>query len=194
MSTKRPQGIFLNHIEHKALQALGKRYPQSIRPPGRGRTAGKKFVVNTNGEFVNLSVQKCLTLEAVCAWIRTWASPDAKIITPGNRTISLEGEPIAKGSAFVYFVLNADSNAIKIGKAEDLDKRLKSLQTVSPVQLQLLKAIQVTSGKEAAQLESSLHRKFAHLRLTGEWFKAEKELLGYIGDVQVVAEAMLGNI
>lgn len=68
----------------------------------------------------------------MCAWVKTWANLDAKIITPGNRTISLEGEPIAKGNAFVYFVLNADSNAIKIGKAKDLEKRLKSLQTVSP--------------------------------------------------------------
>ena len=180
MSTVRPQGIFLDHIEHKALQALGKRYPQCINPPHRGRAAGKKFVVNINGDFINLSVQKSLTIEAVCAWVKTWASPDAKIITPGNQTISLVGEPIAKGSAFVYFVFNADSNAIKIGKARDLEKRIRSLQTVSPSRLKLLKATQVTDEKEASLLESSLHRKFAHLRITGEWFKAESELLDYL--------------
>ena len=180
MSTVRPQSIFLDHIEHKALQALGKRYPQCINPPHRVRAAGKKFVVNINGDFINLSVQKSLTIEAVCAWVKTWASPDAKIITPGNKTISLVGEPIAKGSAFVYFVFNADSNAIKIGKARDLEKRIRSLQTVSPSRLKLLKATQVTDEKEASLLESSLRRKFAHLRITGEWFKAESELLDYL--------------
>lgn len=80
-------------------------------------------------------------------------------------------------------MFNADSSAIKIGKAKDLEKRLKSLQTVSPAQLKLLKAIQVTGEKEAGQLEASLHRKFIHLRLSGEWFKAEKELFDYIGDL-----------
>lgn len=180
LSTQRPAGIFLNHIEHAALQALGKRYPQCINPPHRGTSGGKKFIVNNNGELINLSVQKSLTIEAVCAWIKTWASPDAKIITPGNKTISLVGSPIAKGSAFVYFVFNADSNAIKIGKARDLEKRLRSLQTVSPSKLKLLKATHVTDEKEANLLESSLHRQFAYLRITGEWFKAESELLNYL--------------
>lgn len=99
-------------------------------------------------------------------WVKTWASPDAKIITPGNKIISLVGEPIAKGNAFGYFVFNADSNAIKIGKARDLEKRIRSLQTVSPSRLKLLKATHVTDEKEASLLESSLQRKFAHLRIT----------------------------
>ncbi|WP_199197432.1 GIY-YIG nuclease family protein [Chroococcidiopsis sp. CCALA 051] len=80
-------------------------------------------------------------------------------------------------------MLNTDSNAIKIGKARDLDKRLKSLQTSSPATLQLLKAIQVTGEKEAAEMESKLHRRFTHLRITGEWFKAEKELLDYLSNL-----------
>lgn len=175
-----PLVIFLTGEEHKALQEKGINCPQYIVPPGRGKSGGKKFGVNTNGELINLSVQKSLTIEAVCAWVKTWATSDAKIITPGNKTISLSGEPIAKSSAFVYFVLNTDSNAIKIGKAKDLNNRINSLQTVSPAKLQLLKAIQVTGEKEAGQLEFSLHRKFAHLRITGEWFKAESELLDYL--------------
>lgn len=79
ISTKQPQGIFLSGEEHKKLRAEGRRCPQFIRPPSRGKAGGKKFVVNTNGEFINLSVQKSLAIEAVGAWIRTWASPDAKI-------------------------------------------------------------------------------------------------------------------
>lgn len=168
-STRMPQPITLSGEElEEKLGGKGGSGWYSINPPGRGRTGGKKFVVNTNSEFINLSVQKSLTIEAVCAWVKTWASSDAKIITPGKRTISLAGEPLSNSSAFIYFVLNADSNAIKIGKARDLDKCLKSLQTSSPATLQLLKAIQITCEKEAAEMESKLHRRFTHLRITGE--------------------------
>ena len=116
----------------------------------------------------------------MCTWVTTWANLDAKIITPGKRTISRAGERLSNSSAFIYFVLNADSNAIKIGMAKDLDKRLKSLQTSSPTKLQLLKAVQLAGVKEAADIETLLHRRFFHLRLTGEWFKADKELFNYI--------------
>lgn len=179
-----PLAIFLTPEEHEELQANGINCPYMIAPSPRGRSGGKKFVVNTSDELINLSVQKSLTIEAVCGWVKTWASCDAKIITPGNRTISLAGESVAKDSAFVYFVLNTDSNAIKIGKAKDLDKRLKALQTISSTQLQLLRAIQVIGEKEARQLELSLHQKFVHLRLNGEWFKAERELFSYIEDLR----------
>ncbi|MBV9385782.1 MAG: GIY-YIG nuclease family protein [Chroococcidiopsidaceae cyanobacterium CP_BM_ER_R8_30] len=185
LSTQRPQGIVIDSREHKALLAEGKRYTQCINPPNRGTSGTKKFVVNNNGELINLSVQKTLTIEAVCAWVKTWASHDAKIITPGKKTISLAGEAISGSSAFIYFVLNADSNAIKIGMAKDLDQRLKSLQTSSPARLQLIKVVQLANVKEAAECETKLHRKFAHLRLSGEWFKAEKELFDHIENSEI---------
>ncbi len=184
ISTQRPNSIFIDYEEHQVLQANGIKCPQSINPPHRGRSGGKKFVVNNKGEFINISVQKSLSIEAVCAWVKAWANSDAQIITPGKRTISLAGELLSNSSAFIYFVLNADSNAIKIGKARDLGKRLKSLQTSSPATLQLLKAIQVNCEKEAVEMESKLHRKFTHLRITGEWFRAEKELLDYLSNLR----------
>ena len=168
------------HHPQARLSADGNCY---IQVPSRGKAGGKKFVVNTDNEVIYLSVQKSLTTNAVCYWVKSWASLDARVTTPGNRIISLAGEPISKNSAFVYFVLNSDSNAIKIGKAKDIQKRLQSLQTVSPAKLQLLKAVQVMSELEARTLESSLHRKFALLRITGEWFRADKELVDYMSDL-----------
>lgn len=176
--------------EHEELQSKGINCPSFIMPTRRTRAAGKKFIVNNNGEFINLSVQKSVLIEAICLWVKTWAEPNAKLITPGKRTISLAGESIARGSAFVYFVHNADSNAMKIGRAKNLEKRLSSLQTSSPATLKLVKAIQVTSGKEAAELEYKLHQQFTHLRITGEWFKTETELLDYLksplNDTQII--------
>ncbi len=129
---------------------------------------------------MTIRAQKSLSIQAVCAWLKTWASPNAKLVTPGSRTHSLNGDKLAHQAHFVYFILNQDSNAIKIGKAKDLVKRMKSLQTSSPVKLKLIESVQVEGGEEAQQLEQSLHQQFREIRLAGEWFKAEARLLEYI--------------
>jgi predicted GIY-YIG superfamily endonuclease len=90
---------------------------------------------------------------------------------------------LAHQAHFVYFILNEDSNAIKIGIAKNLARRMMSLQTSSPAKLKLIKSIQVTVGKEALELEQSLHNKFREIRLAGEWFKAETYLLEYISQL-----------
>lgn len=74
-------------------------------------------------------------------------------------------------------------NSVKIRKYKDVDKRLKSLQTTNPTQLHLLKIIDAKAGKEARELEQSLHKKFAYLQLRGEWFKYESELYEYINQL-----------
>lgn len=152
----------------------------TVHPPSRGKAGGKKFTININGNLLTIKAQKSLTNKAVCDWVKTWAHQETKIITPGNRAYSFDGEKLAHQAHFVYFILNKDSNAIKIGRARDLGKRIKALQTSSPAQLQLINSIQVNSGKEAEALEKSLHQQFREIRLAGEWFKAEAELLEYI--------------
>jgi hypothetical protein len=158
-------------------------YEDFVRPPSRGRAGAKKFTLNIDGELVTIRAQKSLTIQAICAWLKTWASPNVKIITPGNRIHSLDGDKLAHQAHFVYFILNQDSNAIKIGRARDLTKRMKALQTSSPAKLKLLKSVQVEGGKEAQELEQSLHRQFNEIRLAGEWFKAEASLLEYISQL-----------
>jgi hypothetical protein len=162
------------------------KYPNNGNLPSRGRAGVKRFTLNLNGELVAIRAQRSLTIQAICAWIRTWAGSNAKLITPGNRTFSLDGAKLAHQTHFVYFVLNEDSNAIKIGRARDLAKRMKALQTSSPALLKLMKAIQVEGSEEAQELERSLHKKFSETRLSGEWFQAEEELLKYINSFDAV--------
>lgn len=157
--------------------------PNNGNLPSRGKAGAKKFTLNLDGELVTIRAQKSLTIQAICAWIKTWASPNAKLVTPGNRTHSLDGEKLAHQAHFIYFILNEDSNAIKIGRAKDLAKRMNVLQTSSPAKLRLIKSVQVAGGKEAHELEQSLHKKFNEIRLAGEWFKAEASLLEYIGQL-----------
>ena len=157
--------------------------PNSGNLPSRGKAGAKKFTLNLDGELVTIRTQKSLTIQAICTWIKTWASPDARLVTPGNRTHSLDGDKLAHQAHFVYFILNEDSNAIKIGRAKDLVKRMNALQTSSPAKLRLIKSVQVEGGKEAHELEQSLHKKFSETRLAGEWFKAEANLLEYISQL-----------
>lgn len=60
---------------------------------------------------------------------------------------------------------------------------MKSLQTSSPAQLKLIKIVQVDSMEEAQELEQSLHKQFSEIRLAGEWFKAQANLLEYINQL-----------
>lgn len=155
------------------------KYPANMNLPSRGRGGTNKFIVDVDGEQIAIRAQKSLTVKAVSAWVSTWAPPTAKIITPGKRAISLEGDKTPHPH-FVYFILNEDSNAIKIGHAKDVTKRLKALQTSSPAHLKLLKTIQTEGSEAAAELEQSLHKQFWDLRLAGEWFKAHASLREYV--------------
>ncbi len=151
-------------------------------PYGFGGRQKKRFIVHSHGEAVLLLVQKKLTIEAVLYFVRSWAKPDARIITPGKRVITLSSE-YADLPSYVYFIFNPDSNAIKIGFAKDVLKRLAALQTSSPGQLELLAVIKTQNARKAKQLEGTLHQQFAQLHISGEWFKAEKTLLNYLREV-----------
>jgi predicted GIY-YIG superfamily endonuclease len=158
-------------------------YEDFVRPPSRGKAGAKKLTLNLDGEIVSIRVQKSLTIQAICAWLKTWASPNAKLVTAGNRIHSLDGEKLAHQAHFIYFILNQDSNAIKIGRTKDLAKRMKALQTSNPATLKLIKSVQVEGEKAAQDLEQSLHKQFSEMRLAGEWFKAEANLLRYISQL-----------
>jgi len=152
---------------------------QNLIPLPVMRGVGKKFLLDCEGKVIPLFVQKSLSINSVCQWVKTWASGEAKLVTPGGKTVSLEEDSTSK-AAFVYFVLNRDSRAIKIGMATNVEKRLKSLQTSSPILLEVLKTIQLNNIEQAQNFEAILHHKFSHLRMNGEWFKVSEELTTYI--------------
>ena len=76
----------------------------------------------------------------------------------------------------VYFVTcGRPMFPIKIGFATNLKDRMASLQVSVPWPVKLLVALE---GK--LRDEEMLHRKFAHLRLEGEWFERHQDILGVI--------------
>lgn len=74
---------------------------------------------------------------------------------------------------FVYFVQAEETGAIKIGSTGDVSKRIAALRTASPCRLDFL-------GASAALDERECHRRFAPIRLGGEWFASTPELLDFI--------------
>ena len=62
--------------------------------------------------------------------------------------------------SYVYFILDETSNAIKIGKANDIDERISGLQTGNPNELILLHYIKCESVENAFNLEKYCHDKF----------------------------------
>lgn len=144
----------------------------------RGKAGGKKFQVIDKRENVGLIVQKSLTIEAVRFWTETWASKGAYLVTPGGKKIAIEQNKVRE-TEYVYLIYSEANNAIKIGRAKNVEERLQALQTAHPYPLKILKILEVSGKKAAIDLEKQLHQQFAEYRLLGEWFKASEALMNF---------------
>ena len=83
-------------------------------------------------------------------------------------------ERTSQGGEVVYFVSSADGK-LKIGTSANIEKRFDALQTSASVKLTLL--LTIPGGTD---LETELHRRFVHLRESGEWFQHTDELRHFI--------------
>ncbi|MBL7128081.1 MAG: GIY-YIG nuclease family protein [Ignavibacteria bacterium] len=73
----------------------------------------------------------------------------------------------------IYFIKANDK--IKIGYADDPSKRIPSIQTSSPFDLEVLLIIDGNYDKE-----SELHKRFHGHRTSGEWFNYEESIKAFI--------------
>ena len=80
---------------------------------------------------------------------------------------------------FSYFIGNKLNETLKIGRSISPGARLKHLQTGCPGKLVLYKFV----PHESPFTEKELHKKFAHLRVSGEWFKYTDELKKFVRDL-----------
>ena len=72
-----------------------------------------------------------------------------------------------------YFIQEAISGRVKIGKADSPEQRLRELQTGNPERLFVI-------GLLSGNRERELHEMFAAERLHGEWFQSSERLLWWI--------------
>lgn len=94
------------------------------------------------------------------------------------------GRPIQKRTPqplvvdFVYFILAEEVNRVKIGYTCDVRRRLKELQSWSPVELSVLKVIKGTCREE-----ERFQQMFDAERVRGEWFTYSERLQDFIRDL-----------
>lgn len=82
---------------------------------------------------------------------------------------------------YVYFI--QASNAIKIGIASDVERRIVDLQVGNPHRIELIHAAQILK-QDALAIESKIHHVFRKTRLTGEWFQANQYMLDFISNIE----------
>lgn len=87
------------------------------------------------------------------------------------------GIRLKRNGGFIYFVKMGE--AIKIGFAKDVARRVKHMQGGCPEPLEIIASMQ---GSPAT--EKQLHRKFEDLCIRGEWFRPGDLLLNFIAKVQ----------
>lgn len=83
---------------------------------------------------------------------------------------------LESGVMATYFLQAEITGLIKIGQTTRLSRRLAGLRASSPDNLKIIKAI-------AHDIEAVCHQEFAHLRVHGEWFRPEPELLNFIEEL-----------
>lgn len=82
-------------------------------------------------------------------------------------------------TSFVYFIRQGVTGPVKIGVAKDVVKRVRQLQTNQAVPLRIIRVLE-----GAGPLEKDLHSRFSHLRLKGEWFTFDPDMVkGDLGAV-----------
>lgn len=81
---------------------------------------------------------------------------------------------------YVYFIANQRKTVVKIGIANNPQKRLQTFQTANHEKLIILRVIKVKSRTEAFQFETTLHKKFKKFHIRGEWFKLTRTVQSFI--------------
>ena len=82
---------------------------------------------------------------------------------------------------YVYFIRTGD--AIKVGIATDLTKRMVNVQVGNPHKIEVLHYIG-TSEDEARKIESQIHELFRKTHLNGEWFHANQFMIDFIRNIK----------
>jgi hypothetical protein len=73
--------------------------------------------------------------------------------------------------SYVYFILDEVSNAVKIGKANDVHNRLGELQVGNPNPLKIIHYINCVNERDSLIQEKIFHTKFDSFHMRGEWFR-----------------------
>jgi hypothetical protein len=101
---------------------------------------------------------------------------------------------MSKSTCYVYVIEQQLTGHVKIGITEDVQSRLRSLQTAAPAPLLLRHSIICKDRDTAKTFEQLLHETYRACRTSGEWFKVPPDVV--IGDIERASKlaAMLNPV
>jgi hypothetical protein len=139
------------------------------RDQWQGETMSFEEAAARLAELENMDIREFLTdgkpdITKILLKHRTDLVRSIKVDNVG-KVVSIELHPHGAGN---LYLITSDSGYTKIGYAEDMYKRFAQIDVSSPSRLTIHYFRWV---KRVRALESSLHEKFSHLRVKGEWFK-----------------------
>jgi hypothetical protein len=103
---------------------------------------------------------------------------DSKIYQEGS-TVKLVVMERSYNKEGIYIVNMANTNLYKIGITKDFSQRLRNLQTGNPF---IIEVHNFYPMKTNTEMESFLHKRYQHKKLSGEWFELTYEDLNNIHD------------
>lgn len=87
--------------------------------------------------------------------------------------VSIYSFPIRYEKKPIVYLITDNIGSIKIGKTNDISRRLRDLQTGNANVLGIIALFECGSMHEATKLEEELHNHFSFCKLIGEWFSIE---------------------
>ena len=107
----------------------------------------------------------------------TFGIPEKPALDPSEVAKIGKQKPFRQRKQYVYFIRNG--NTVKIGHSHSPHKRMADMRTANHAKLEMLA---ITDG--GRMREKVLHKKFAKLRLSGEWFTLAPEITKYISGLK----------
>lgn len=142
------------------------------RASAKARTINRMPEDEARQHWANIRLKIPQALAKMPGWNRQSAYN-----TFGKRGIA-PGRPKKNDGGKVYFIRANGKGAVKIGYATDVKSRLSGLQTSHRHKLAV---VGVISGSR--QDEKDFHKRFAHHRISGEWFNCKGDLLEFLATV-----------
>lgn len=97
---------------------------------------------------------------------------EARVLSPKDRERFIK---TMQNIAQIYFICSPETCLIKIGYSNNVEKRVKTIQSISPFKVALLSHFSAHKS-----FEYYLHQKLNSSRSHGEWFKADDKVLSVI--------------
>lgn len=145
------------HLIYNKEDTIFQRFIHRFYEDGNLSFGEERFFASQSSHFYVVS----------CKWPKSKAKPKKR----QPRRSVLASQPM-DGTEYVYIICMGRTKNYKIGKSNDPQGRLISLQTASPYKLTLLHTFRADNATAA---EESLHAALHQQRMEGEWFKLTDE-------------------